>query len=103
MVGVRNWIVLGVVGIAACHRAGTQSVVGADAAVAPHPDAGTDTAATPDLAIEKAPPAVELCGNGLDDDGDGMVDEGCICTPGTTQDCFPGAERLAGVGVCAAG
>ena len=28
-----------------------------------------------------APPAVEICGNGIDDDGDGQIDEGCATTP----------------------
>jgi hypothetical protein len=27
-------------------------------------------------------PSMEICGNGLDDDCDGMLDEGCACTPG---------------------
>ena len=44
-----------------------------------------------------------MCGNGLDDDGDGRVDEGCVCAQGASQDCYPGPTRLAGVGTCAAG
>ena len=32
----------------------------------------------------------EECDNGLDDNGDGEVDEGCPCKEGETQDCFPG-------------
>src|SRR4029079_18457072 len=36
----------------------------------------------------------ELCGtgsgNGLDDNCDGKVDEGCLCTPGDVQKCFNG-------------
>src|SRR3954471_5072599 len=104
MVALRFALVLGLVGVAACHRAGTQVVPGHDASIeGPPADAAFDAPATADLAIEKAPPAIEICGNGLDDDGDGKVDEGCICTPGATQDCYPGSERLAGVGLCAAG
>ena len=47
----------------------------------------------------------EVCGNGLDDDGDGKVDEGCSCNPATqaTQACFVGKPAHAGVGVCAMG
>ena len=45
----------------------------------------------------------ERCGNGLDDDCNGMADEECTCVPGTTQRCFPGDPRLAGRGVCAWG
>ncbi|MBI5514576.1 MAG: VWA domain-containing protein [Deltaproteobacteria bacterium] len=42
----------------------------------------------------------EQCDNGLDDDGDGLADEGCACPPGEAQRCFPGDRRLAGVGAC---
>ncbi len=40
------------------------------------------------------------CGNGLDDDRNGLVDDGCLCTAGRTQRCFPGDPALAGRGVC---
>ncbi len=42
----------------------------------------------------------ELCDNGLDDDGDGQVDEGCPCVPGDQQDCYAGLPGDAGVGEC---
>ena len=104
MVALRFALVLGLVGVAACHRAGTQVVPGHDASIEVGPaDAALEAPATGDLAIEKAPPAVEICGNGLDDDADGKVDEGCSCAQGATQDCYPGTKRLAGVGLCAAG
>ncbi len=45
----------------------------------------------------------EVCGNGLDDDGDGRVDEGCGCEIGDTQACYPGDPSLAGVGTCLLG
>lgn len=32
----------------------------------------------------------ETCGDGLDGDIDGQVDEGCSCEVGTTQGCWPG-------------
>ncbi len=41
-----------------------------------------------DAMEDAAPPPEEPC-NGRDDDGDGVVDEGCTCTPGTTQPCYP--------------
>ena len=33
--------------------------------------------------------ASEICGNGIDDDDDGLIDEGCPCTTGETQPCTP--------------
>jgi hypothetical protein len=42
----------------------------------------------------------ERCNNGLDDDGDGTVDEDCPCAPGTMQRCYPGPAGRAGVGPC---
>ena len=32
----------------------------------------------------------DICGNGLDDDLDGYVDQDCVCDPGTSQPCYPG-------------
>jgi len=44
-----------------------------------------------------------LC-NGLDDDCDGRVDEGCTsCTPGAVQPCFLGPPGQHGVGACVDG
>jgi hypothetical protein len=52
---------------------------------------------------------VELCGvvdgrpgpgNGLDDNCNGMVDEGCRCRTGAVQSCFPGPPDRRGVGPC---
>lgn len=45
----------------------------------------------------------EICGNGLDDNGDGLVDEDCPCDRGTTQPCFVGPLASAGVGICVYG
>jgi len=47
-------------------------------------------------------PADEIC-NGVDDDGDGRVDELCSCAVGDTQSCWPGDPSLAGVGTCLLG
>ncbi|MCC6644267.1 MAG: hypothetical protein IT374_01680 [Polyangiaceae bacterium] len=47
--------------------------------------------------------ATELCDEahlGLDDDCDGVVDEGCPCTPGTSHWCFKGDPALRGTGTC---
>ncbi len=43
-----------------------------------------------------------LC-NGTDDDRDGVVDEGCGCSPGATQACYGGDPALAGRGDCRIG
>lgn len=43
----------------------------------------------------------EICDNGIDDDDDGEIDEGCPCDDDGTQPCFPFPE--AGVGQCKAG
>lgn len=47
-------------------------------------------------------PAAETC-NGLDDDCNGSVDEGCSCTAGTSRSCFGGTAAQVGVGACKAG
>lgn len=43
------------------------------------------------------------CGNGIDDDQNGMVDDGCPCIPGTDQQCYPRAAAEVGRGPCARG
>ncbi|MEZ4410451.1 MAG: MopE-related protein [Polyangiales bacterium] len=45
-------------------------------------------------------PEGEICGNGLDDNGNGRVDDGCFCVAGRTQLCFVGDPTLAGRGSC---
>ncbi len=48
--------------------------------------------------------ATEVCGNGLDDNCNGLVDERCVCIPGTDRArCYGGCPSQAGVGVCAWG
>lgn len=39
-------------------------------------------------------------GNGVDDDCDGLVDEGCACVPGEARACFDGPPDRRGVGAC---
>ena len=60
-------------------------------------DGGDGGTTEPDAAV-----ATEIC-NGLDDDGDGRVDETCGCSIGATQPCYPGDPSLAGVGICLLG
>jgi hypothetical protein len=42
----------------------------------------------------------EACGNGIDDDANGRIDDGCPCGPGQTQACFGGALATREVGAC---
>ncbi len=42
-------------------------------------------------------------GNGLDDDCNGKVDDGCSCTPGDVRRCFVGPPGKRGVGACTDG
>ena len=56
----------------------------------------------PDGAVTACGPR-ERCGNGIDDDCNGMTDEECACVPGMTQPCFPGDPLMAGRGVCTYG
>jgi hypothetical protein len=43
------------------------------------------------------------CGNGLDDDGDGAIDEDCPCGTDEVQPCWDGARAERGVGACGDG
>src|SRR5262249_51799896 len=45
----------------------------------------------------------DACGNGSDDDHDGLIDEDCICRPGDSQTCFDGPREQLGIGQCHAG
>jgi hypothetical protein len=44
----------------------------------------------------------EVC-DSYDNNGDGAVDEGCACTTGKVEQCYPGAQAKAGVGICKRG
>jgi hypothetical protein len=42
----------------------------------------------------------EICGDGMDNDANGLSDEGCTCTIGEMQGCWTGAATRRGVGAC---
>jgi Notch-like protein len=56
----------------------------------------------PQTCTPGTPSAVETC-DGLDDNCDGQVDEGCQCVNGATQSCFTGPASARNVGVCSDG
>jgi hypothetical protein len=41
---------------------------------------------------QQLPAAAEVCGNGKDDDCDGMIDDGCPCTPGDMMACYDATD-----------
>jgi hypothetical protein len=82
-----------------CSTGGTYRLGGSAAAV----DSGVRDAGTLPAPVVDAGPALltEVCGNHRDDDGDGLVDEDCICTVGEQRACSSAGQN--GVGVCHAG
>lgn len=52
---------------------------------------------------EVLPKAMEDCGTPVDDNCNGMVNEGCKCTPGTSQPCYGGPMGSENVGICKGG
>jgi hypothetical protein len=64
-------------------------------------DASTGTTTTTTDASTGSTGDGELCGDGVDDDGDGDIDEGCPCAADETQACFPFPSP--GIGECKAG
>ncbi len=98
---VRTWLAralsLGLVGVA-CAPSDPDASEHEDE---PTPAAGDDASGSG--AGFAAPAPAEPC-NGLDDDQDGLVDEGCACAEGATQVCFLGTSAAqVGVGVCVGG
>src|SRR6185369_4666620 len=47
-------------------------------------------------------PTAETC-NDVDDDCDGVIDNGCICRRGDTRGCYAGPAGTGGVGICRVG
>jgi len=48
-------------------------------------------------------PTADVCIDGLDNDCDGAVDDGCVCAPGSAAACYDGPAGTEGVGTCVAG
>lgn len=49
------------------------------------------------------PSALELCGDGLDNDCNGAADDGCECQLSAKQSCFLGSSISRGIGACGEG
>ncbi|MBI5516285.1 MAG: hypothetical protein HY909_21040 [Deltaproteobacteria bacterium] len=91
-------------------RADLPAVEGSTEDARPTPDGGTKDAPTPDdngvgVGDGGTPSPMgcgprEVCNDGLDNDCNGMIDEGCVCLPGSTSRCYDGPPSRAGVGVC---
>lgn len=64
----------------------------------------TDAGARADVISPPGPTGpYDECGNGMDDDVDGRIDEGCPCGAGEMQACFSGRYPNRRVGACADG
>ena len=50
--------------------------------------------------LSSPPEGDETCGDGLDNNGNGGIDEGCPCSMDRTQACYSGPPATRGVGPC---
>jgi hypothetical protein len=76
---------------------GQGEIANGDPTTRPRSDAGLIS-----TQMDGAPAGVEQCDDGLDNDGDGEVDEQCGCDPSTqkTQGCYPGPAATRAKGQC---
>jgi hypothetical protein len=78
---------------------GTGEPSGSDASPS---NSSSDSTDAGDASSSGRQPGQEVCNNGIDDDLDGLVDQNCPCTAGTTQTCYFGPKEGAG-NVCPSG
>jgi hypothetical protein len=82
--------------------AGTQDVGACKAGSAPCNDQGTAVGACVGAVL----PVAETCSTPVDDDCNGMTNEGgagCVCLPNSSASCYTGPAGTLGVGACKAG
>ena len=95
--------------VIACGAVAIVVVSGCSCGRAPGPSGGAVRDAAPDVgagaSIDGGPSLgrFELCNNGIDDDQNGAIDDGCGCSIGQEQPCYPGWPAYAGVGTCELG
>lgn len=103
-------VLLSLTALVACSSRGTRPGTGGDGGSrdgGPPVDGAVDFGGPVNVCVPSCGP-VELCGdgegNGVDDNCNGQVDEGCMCpAPGVTRPCFAGAPDRRNIGVCADG
>lgn len=72
-------------------------------------DTGADTARSDlDASVEvdsavRALETPEICTNGVDEDRNGSIDDGCACGVGTRRACWPGPPDMRTIGACSDG
>ncbi len=64
---------------------------------------GCETGATMCTPVDPGCVGAEICDDGLDNDCNLLVDDGCPCVPGTVQTCFAGPPGSRNVGACSDG
>ena len=63
-------------------------------------DAGGSNSDAATVPPSPSPLTEEVCGDGIDNNQDGRVDEMCPCEVGQTQACWPGDPALRGMNLC---
>jgi len=69
-------------------------VGGAGSGLGEGPEPGVDASVGTNI------PSRELCGNEIDDDDDGWIDEDCGCEAGTSRGCYLGPPGTRSIGAC---
>jgi len=75
----------------------------AGATVDPGQDGSADPSEDDGGSLWTPPHLYEVCGNAVDDNGNGLIDEGCECAQEADQTCYDGPSGTEGVGLCAPG